>query len=75
MLGPVVYLFPRNLPFGSRENFSAEELLVQMFLNVLSRLCQLPQTLILVLLFASTKCGAFQKTFNFLCCYSVAIVN
>lgn len=40
-----------------------------------SRLSQHPHTLILVLLFASTKCGAFQKTSNFLCCYSVAIVN
>lgn len=29
--------------------------------SILSCLSQLPQTLILVLLFASTNCGAFQK--------------
>lgn len=40
-----------------------------------SRLSQRPHTLVWVLLFASAKCGAFQKTSNFLCCYSVAIVN
>lgn len=33
--------------------------------NTLSRVAQLPQTLILVLLFASTKCGAFQKDVQF----------
>lgn len=75
MLGPVVCLFPRNFLVRSQESLSVEMLLVQMFLNVLPCLSQLPQTLILVLLFASTKCGAFQKTFNFLCYYSVAIVN
>lgn len=44
--------------------------------SILSCLSQLPQTLILVCCYLLLQnVELFKKTFNFLCCYSVAIVN
>lgn len=73
-LGSVVCLVLRNFLLWSQESSSGGAAGTDAPQRP-SRLSQQPQTLTSVLLFASTKCGAFQKTFNFLCCYSVAIVN
>lgn len=72
--GPVACLFLRSFCSGRRKAFAGRSCRRGAPRRP-SRLSQRPHTLVWVLLFASAKCGAFQKTSNFLCCYSVAIVN